>query len=52
MKLVIGNNNDSPWSLRAWLALRVAGLAFEEQRFPLDETDGKTRMLTVLPATR
>ena len=28
--LVIGNKNYSSWSLRPWLALRVAEIAFEE----------------------
>nr|WP_315596493.1 glutathione S-transferase family protein [uncultured Cupriavidus sp.] len=30
MKLVIGNKNYSSWSLRPWLLLRHAGIAFEE----------------------
>ncbi|CAG9176050.1 glutathione S-transferase family protein [Cupriavidus pampae] len=30
MKLVIGNKNYSSWSLRPWLLLREAGIAFEE----------------------
>jgi glutathione S-transferase len=34
--LVIGNKNYSSWSLRAWLALRKAGVEFEERRLPLD----------------
>jgi glutathione S-transferase len=34
-KLVIGNKNYSSWSLRGWLALREAGIAFEEIRVPL-----------------
>ncbi|HEX6141999.1 MAG TPA: glutathione S-transferase, partial [Geminicoccaceae bacterium] len=28
--LVIGNKNYSSWSLRAWIALKLSGLAFEE----------------------
>ena len=36
MKLVIGNRNYSSWSLRAWLAVRFAGLAPEVVRIPLD----------------
>jgi glutathione S-transferase len=37
MKLVlhIGNKNYSSWSLRPWLALRWAGLPFEERVIPL-----------------
>lgn len=34
--LVIGNKNYSTWSLRPWLALRKAGVEFEERRLPLD----------------
>jgi glutathione S-transferase len=30
MKLVIGNKNYSSWSLRPWLLLRHAGIAFDE----------------------
>lgn len=33
--LVIGNKNYSSWSLRPWLAMRVAGFAFQELRIPL-----------------
>jgi glutathione S-transferase len=36
VSLVIGNKNYSSWSLRAWLALRKAGVDFEERRLPLD----------------
>ena len=35
MLLVIGNKNYSSWSLRAWLYLTEAGVAFEEKRIPL-----------------
>ena len=34
--LVIGNKNYSSWSLRPWLLLRQAGVAFDEVRLPLD----------------
>ncbi len=30
MKLIIGNKNYSSWSLRAWLAAKQSGFAFEE----------------------
>ncbi len=39
MKLVIGNKNYSSWSLRAWLACKQSGLAFEEQVIPLYGAD-------------
>ena len=35
MKLIIGNRNYSSWSLRAWLAAKQSGLAFEELIVPL-----------------
>jgi glutathione S-transferase len=37
--LVIGNKNYSSWSLRAWLALRQTGAAFDEVVIPLDRAD-------------
>jgi glutathione S-transferase len=33
--LYIGNKNYSSWSMRPWLALHWAGIAFEEQMVPL-----------------
>lgn len=36
LTLVIGNKNYSSWSLRAWLAMKQAGLTFAEIRIPLD----------------
>ncbi len=33
--LYIGNKNYSSWSMRPWLALRMAGIAFEEVLIPL-----------------
>ncbi len=35
LTLVIGNKNYSSWSLRPWLALKQAKIAFEEVRIPL-----------------
>jgi glutathione S-transferase len=45
LRLVIGNWNYSSWSLRAWLALRMSGLAFETERVPLDVPGAKERLL-------
>lgn len=39
LQLVIGNYNTSSWSLRAWLAMRLARLAFTEIRVPLRRAD-------------
>lgn len=50
MKLVIGNKNYSSWSLRPWLALRVAQIPFEEVRIPLYQPDSKARQLGYAPS--
>lgn len=50
LKLIIGNKNYSSWSLRPWLALRVKGLAFEEEVVPLYEGDHESRLLAHSPA--
>jgi len=44
MTLIIGNRNYSSWSLRAWLAMRVAGLAFDEVVIALDQPDTASRI--------
>jgi glutathione S-transferase len=35
LTLVIGNKNYSSWSMRPWLALKAAGIAFDEVFVPL-----------------
>jgi len=45
MKLVIGNKNYSSWSLRPWLAMKVAEVDFEEVMIPLAQPDSKMRQL-------
>jgi glutathione S-transferase len=49
-KLVIGNKNASSWSLRPWLAMRRAGIAFEEINIDLRAPDAKAQMLEYSPA--
>ena len=44
LTLLIGNKNYSSWSLRPWLAMRVAGIAFEEEVVSLDAPDFKARV--------
>ena len=39
MKLIIGNNNYSSWSLRGWLAAKQSGLSFEELTVHIDGDD-------------
>lgn len=36
-RLYLGNRNYSSWSLRAWISLRWAGIAFDEEVVPLGE---------------
>ena len=44
LHLIIGNKNYSSWSLRPWLAMKVAGIAFEETLISLDAADFKSRL--------
>src|SRR6202030_1901771 len=44
LTLVIGNKNSSSWSLRPWIAMKVAGIAFAEQVISLDATDFQERV--------
>jgi glutathione S-transferase len=51
LKLVIGNKNYSSWSMRPWVALKAAGIAFEEVQIPLYTGDAdKQRILDVTPS--
>ena len=44
LKLIIGNKNYSSWSMRPWLAMKVARIAFEEEVVSLDAGDFKSRV--------
>src|SRR5215470_7643160 len=44
LHLIIGNKNYSSWSFRPWLAMKVAGIKFEETVISLDASDFKTRV--------
>jgi glutathione S-transferase len=44
LKLIIGNKNYSSWSLRPWIAMKAAGIAFEETVISLDAADFKARV--------
>ena len=51
VKLAIGNKNYSSWSMRPWLALRAAGISFEEIVIPLYTGPAdKQRILEFNPA--
>jgi glutathione S-transferase len=47
LHLVIGNKNYSSWSFRPWLAMKVAGIAFEETVISLEAQDFKARVTAV-----
>jgi glutathione S-transferase len=47
LHLLIGNKNYSSWSLRPWLAMKVAGIVFEETVISLDAPDFKSRVTAV-----
>lgn len=49
LTIVIGNRNDSSWSLRGWLALRMSGAAFDEILVPLGRPDTRERILQYSP---
>jgi glutathione S-transferase len=44
LRLIIGNKNYSSWSLRPWIALKAAGIAFDETVISLDAPDFKARV--------
>ncbi|TNF80126.1 MAG: hypothetical protein EP299_02730 [Acidobacteria bacterium] len=47
--LIIGNRNCSSWSLRAWFALEVTGLAYNEVMVPLGRPDASATILRSSP---
>src|ERR1043166_5350139 len=51
LTLIIGNKNYSSWSMRPWIAMKVAGLAFDEVVISLNASDFKSR-LAKISATR
>ena len=44
LRLIIGNKNYSSWSFRPWIAMKVAGIPFEEEVISLDAPDFKARV--------
>src|SRR5690348_2626558 len=47
--LVIGNKNYSSWSLRPWIAMKVAGIPFVERVVPLYEPGSREQVLQYSP---
>ncbi len=52
MKLIAGDKNLSSWSLRPWLAMRQAGIAFEEQVMLFEREDFRDAIASVSPSRR
>jgi len=50
--LYIGNKNYSSWSLRPWLAMKVAEIPFEEKLILLFDDDWKANIAKVSPSAR
>jgi len=56
MQLVIGNKNYSSWSMRPWVLLKQAGIAFDELKIRFDaftpDSRFKTELARISPAGR
>jgi glutathione S-transferase len=50
LQLIIGNKNYSSWSLRPWIAMKVAAIPFEETVIPLYEPGSREQVLKLSPA--
>jgi glutathione S-transferase len=50
LTLIIGNKNYSSWSLRPWIAMKVAGIAFDEKVIPLYQPGSREQVLNYSPA--
>jgi glutathione S-transferase len=47
MLLIIGNKNYSSWSFRPWIAMKAAGIAFEERLISLNDPEFKRAIAPV-----
>ena len=52
LTLVIGNKNYSSWSLRPWLAMRHAGIPFDERLLLLSDENWKENIAALSPSGR
>ena len=52
MELIIGNKNYSSWSFRPWLAMKVAGIPFEERLIRFDFATGNRAIREASPTGR
>jgi glutathione S-transferase len=52
LHLVIGNKNYSSWSMRPWIAMKIADIPFAETVIPIYYPDSKEKFLSHSPAGR
>ncbi|HWB74004.1 MAG TPA: glutathione S-transferase [Nannocystaceae bacterium] len=52
MRLVVGNKNYSSWSMRPWVAMRAAGIEFEEVVLKFDSREWEEQAPALLPSRR
>ena len=50
LTLVIGNKNYSSWSFRPWIAMKVAGIPFEERLIPIWTPEFRPQLAAYSPA--
>ena len=50
LQLILGNKNYSSWSFRPWLALKVAGIPFEETVLPIYVPGAREKILEHSPS--
>jgi glutathione S-transferase len=50
LTLILGNKNYSSWSLRPWIAMKVAGFSFDEVVIPLFEPGSREEIAKYSPA--
>lgn len=52
LRLVVGNKNYSSWSMRPWVAMRAAGIEFEEVVLKFDSQEWAEQAPVLLPSRR
>ena len=50
LTLVVGNKNYSSWSMRPWMAMRIANIPFEDRVMHLDDPLFKSELAKLTPA--
>jgi glutathione S-transferase len=50
LRLILGNKNYSSWSFRPWLAMKVAGIPFEETVLPIYVPGAREKILEHSPS--